>query len=74
MIMKFINEWGAIVGVLGLIGIEMAPIKINPIKWLLRHIGKMLNQDIKKEVSKLSNKVDKLEEDQDFSDIFNIKQ
>lgn len=74
MVMKFINEWGVIVGVLGLIGIEIAPIKINPIKWVLRHIGKMLNQDIKKEVSKLSNKVDKLEENQDFSDIFNIKQ
>lgn len=74
MIMQWIKEWGAIVGFLGLIGIEIIPIKINPIRWIFRHIGKMLNQDIKKEVNKLSDKVDKLEETQDFTDIFNIKQ
>lgn len=74
MIMKFINEWGALIGILGIIGIEISPIKINPIGWILKNIGKLLNQDIKKEVNKLSDKVDKLEESQDFTDVFNIKQ
>ena len=74
MFMKFINEWGVLIGILGLVGIEITPIKINPIRWCLRHLGKLLNQDIKKEVNKLSEKVDKIEENQDFADIFNIKQ
>jgi hypothetical protein len=72
--MNYIKEWGTIVGILGLIGIEISPIKINPITWILRNIGNLLNQDIKKEVSNLSSKVDKLEENQDFTDISNIKQ
>lgn len=74
MIMKFINEWGALIGILGLVGIEITPIKINPIRWILKQFGKLLNQDIKKEVNKLSDKVDKIETNQDFVDISNIKQ
>ena len=62
MFMKIINDWGALIGILAVLGIEISPIKINPIGWLLKYIGKLLNQDIKKEVSSLSEKVDKLEE------------
>lgn len=72
--MTYIKEYAALVAVLGLIGIEISPIKINPITWILRNVGNLLNQDIKKEVGKLSDKVDKLEESQDFTDISNIKQ
>lgn len=72
--MEYIKEYGALVAALGLIGIEISPIKINPIRWCLRHLGNLLNQDIKKEVDKLSIKVDKLEENQDFIDISNIRQ
>ena len=72
--MAYIKEYAALIGILGLIGIEIAPIKINPLTWILSRVGKLLNQDIKKEVNKLSDKVDKLEENQDFTDIFNIKQ
>ena len=74
MIINWLKEWGVIVSLLGIIGIEIVPIKISPIRWLFRKIGNLLNQDIKKEVKKLADKVDKLEENQDFSDIFNIKQ
>lgn len=74
VIMHYIKEWATIVSILGLIGIELSPIKINPIKWCLKNIGKLLNQDIKKEINKISDKVDKLEENQDFADVFNIKQ
>ena len=74
MIISWLKEWGAVVGLLGLIGIEIVPIKINPIRWLFRKIGSLLNQEIKKQVSTLAEKVDKIEESQDFTDIFNIKQ
>ena len=72
--MTYIKEYGALIAALGLIGIEISPIKINPIRWCLRHLGNLLNQDIKKEVDKVSSKVDKLEENQDFIDISNIRQ
>lgn len=74
MIMSWLKEWGTIVGILGIVGIEISPIKINPIRWCFKQIGSLLNQDIKKEVHALATKVDKLEENQDFADIFNIKQ
>lgn len=70
----FLKDWATLIAVLGLLGIEIAPIKVNPISWVLRKIGNLLNKDIKDEVSKLANKVDKIEESQDFADIFNIKQ
>lgn len=73
-ITHFLKEWAGLIAALGLLGIEIAPIKINPISWALRKIGNLLNADIKKEVTNLSGKVDKLEENQDFADIFNIRQ
>ena len=73
-IMHFLKDWASLIAVLGLLGIEIAPIKINPISWLFRKVGNLLNRDIKDEVTKLSHKVDKIEEGQDFTDIFNIKQ
>ena len=52
--------------------IEIAPIKINPWKWLLKWIGNAVNaedrkniQDIKDEVSKLSKTVDEMKEEQE---------
>ena len=76
----FIKEYAALIATLGLIGIEISPIKINPIKWCLRHIGNLLNQDIKKDVNNLTNevntlssKVDKLEEKDDFKAVSDIK-
>lgn len=74
MKIHFLKDWATLIAVLGLLGIEIAPIKINPISWLFRKIGNLLNRDIKEEVDKLTNKVDKIEESQDFADIFNIKQ
>lgn len=52
-------NWGTIVTVLGVlgIGIEVVPvIKINPVSWILKRIGNMLNAE-------LLIKVDRLEKD-----------
>lgn len=73
-ITHFLKDWAALIAVLGLLGIEIAPIKINPIRWMLRKIGNLLNHDIREEVDKITTKVDKLEENQDFFEVFNIKQ
>lgn len=74
MITHFLKDWSTLIAILGLLGIEISPIKINPIKWTLVKIGNLLNNDIKKEVNKIAVKVDILEENQDFVEIFNIKQ
>lgn len=74
MITHFLKNWATLIAILGLLGIEISPIKINPIKWALIKIGNLLNNDIKKEVNKIAVKVDILEENQDFVEIFNIKQ
>lgn len=71
---EFLNQWALIIGALGLIGIEISPIKINPIKWILKTIGNLLNSELKQEINTISKKVDKIEESQDFADVFNIKQ
>ena len=73
-ITHFLKDWATLIAVLGLLGIEIAPIKINPIRWTLRKIGNLLNHDIREEVDKIATKVDKLEENQDFVEVFNIKQ
>lgn len=50
----FVREnWGAIVtacGVLG-IGLEIAPIKLRPVSWILKKIGNMMNADIINELN-----------------------
>ena len=61
-IAHFLKDWATLIAVLGLLGIEIAPIKINPIRWTLRKIGNLLNHDIREEVDKIATKVDKLEE------------
>lgn len=73
-ITQFLKNWASLIAVLGLLGIEIAPIKINPIRWCLRKIGNLFNSDLKEQVSNLSNKVNTIEESQDFTDIFSIKQ
>lgn len=41
--------------------VEFVPIKISPISWVLKWIGKQINQDIKEQLQELQNKVDTLE-------------
>lgn len=73
-ITHFLKDWATLIAVLGLLGIEIAPIKIRPISWIFRKIGNLLNHDIREEVDKINTKVNAIEESQDFADIFSIKQ
>lgn len=77
---EFMQQWGSLIAFLGLIGIEISPIKINPIKWFGKVIGKLLNGELidkvnenTNKVMELSTKVNKLEKDSDFKDLRDIK-
>ena len=70
---EFIKQWGVLITFLGLLGIEISPIKINPLKWLFRAIGSLLNGELINKIDTLSEKVNKLERHNDFKDLLDIK-
>lgn len=61
---EYIEKFGWIIGVLSLIGIEIAPVKISPFSWLGKIIGKLLGIDaIDKKVDSLKVEMDANEKD-----------
>ena len=42
---KFIEEFKWLITIISLIGIEIAPIKISPLSWLGKIVGKLLGID-----------------------------
>lgn len=64
MIKTIIEQYGVLLGVLAMIGIEVSPIKINPFTWLGRICGKLLGIDeLDKKITKVDEKVDINERD-----------
>ena len=70
---EFIKQWGILITFLGLLGIEISPIKVNPLRWLFRAIGNLLNGELIHKIDTLSEKVNKLERHNDFKDLLDIK-
>lgn len=68
-----IQDWGLVITFLGLLGIEISPIKVNPLKWLGKVVGNLLNGDLVAKIDDLANKVNKMEKDADFKNILDIK-
>lgn len=68
-----IQNWGLLITFLGLLGIEISPIKVNPLKWLGKAVGNLLNGDLVDKIDDLTNKVNKMEKDADFKNILDIK-
>lgn len=66
-ILKYWKEIVSLLAILG-IGIEVVPVKVYPIKFIGKTIGKWLNSDTNEKLDKLEKKVDKLEEKVDESD------
>lgn len=61
---EFIKQFGVLLGVLAMIGIEISPIKINPFTWLGKICGKLLGIDeLNKKITKVDEKVDINERD-----------
>lgn len=69
----FIQHWGLVITFLGLLGIEISPIKVNPLKWLGKVTGKLINGELEKKIDILSEKVNKIEKDGDFGKLLDIK-
>lgn len=70
-IQEILSEYGTVGGISILVIlslIEISPIKINPISWVINEIGKALNKetldkigDLKTEIKNVDNRVSKLE-------------
>lgn len=59
MITRLLDDYVWILGVLALVGIEISPIKINPIKYLGNILGSWLGiKDIDEKVNNLKDEVD----------------
>ena len=64
MIREWLVNYGALIGFLAMIGIQISPIKINPFTWLGKICGKLLGiDDINNKISNLETKVDENERD-----------
>lgn len=62
-----IEQYGVLLGVLAMIGIEISPIKINPFTWLGKIFRKLLGID------ELDKKITKIDEKVDINEIDRIK-
>ena len=58
-IKELIDSYAWVIGVLAILGIEMAPVKVYPIKWLGECLSKWLGiTDIKEDMDHLKKEVD----------------
>lgn len=62
-----LEKYTWVLGVLALIGVEIAPIKLSPIKWFGKCLSKWLG------ISQLNDKINKLEQEVDANEIDRIK-
>lgn len=62
-----IEKYTWVLGVLALIGVEISPIKLSPIKWFGACLSKWLG------ISQLNDKINKLEKEVDANEIDRIK-
>ena len=67
MITRLLDDYVWVLGVLALIGIEISPIKINPIKYLGNILGSWLG------IKAIDDKVNSLKEEVDANEIDRIK-
>lgn len=60
---EIINHTKDIISILAMLGIviEVTPIKVNPISYIFKKIGKVINYDLNKEVKELTNNFNKLD-------------
>lgn len=64
MLEEFVTQYGAILGFLALIGIELSPIKFNPFTLLGKICGKLLGIDaLEKKIDSIQKEVDINERD-----------
>ena len=67
MITRLLDDYVWVLGVLALVGIEVSPIKINPIKYLGNMLGSWLG------IKAIDDKVNNLKEEVDANELDRIK-
>lgn len=67
MITRLLDDYVWVLGVLALVGIEISPIKINPIKYLGNMLGSWLG------IKAIDDKVNSLKEEVDANELDRIK-
>ena len=75
-LIAFVKEnWGTIVSVCGAAGIcvEVIPVKVYPVSWLLKKIGSIMNADLIDEIQKLKKEFNAHLEDYDKEKINEIR-
>lgn len=75
-LIAFVKEnWGTIVSVCGAAGIciEVIPVKIYPVSWLLKKVGSIMNADMIEEIQKLKKEFNEHLEDYDNDKINDIR-
>lgn len=75
-LIAFVKEnWGTIVSICGAAGIciEVIPVKVYPVSWLLKKIGSIMNADLIDEIQKLKKEFNDHLEDYDKEKINEIR-
>ena len=62
MVQEIVKQYGVVLGILAMIGVEISPIKINPFTWFGNLCGKFLG------IEKLSNQIKKVDEKVDVNE------
>lgn len=64
MVQEIVKQYGVVLGILAMVGVEISPIKINPFTWLGSLCGKFLGiENLSKQIKKVDEKVDINERD-----------
>ena len=68
-ILEFLNNYKFFIGLLAIIGVEVAPIKIQPLTWF----GNLLNSSLRKDIDTLKKEINELKYQQDMSDLGTVR-
>lgn len=76
ILIKILQDYSWVLGILAIVGIEVSPIKINPISFIGKILGKInsyIHKDIYDCQKQILNRLDIMEKDSDFKDVMEIK-
>ena len=80
VILMILEKYSWLIGILAIIGVEISPIKVNPIKWifklitsLFRAINNAIHKDINDKLDYIMEELKKMKHDEDMKDVMEIK-
>ena len=80
VIMLILEKYSWLLGILAIIGVEISPIKVNPIKWLFlliksffKNINNSIHKDINDKLDYIMTELKTMKYDNDMKDVMEIK-